>query len=331
MLLCYTGASRFSGNTIGRVMHAYERGDARVSAALDGLRRVADDMTAALRAADFARMGALLSENWRLQQQLDPGMSTPEMAGLEKAMLEAGALGGKAAGLRRRRLHVLSRARRSGAGQRSGAAAGHAASAGAVVADGGAAMLSGELVTSRRDLVAESSDLSALAGRLAARADRFLGRPLTPPALKALLTADGGICPDDGSSLEFDPWRPGAHRCPRCGRELAGPRHNGAWARWQHLWLAERAAELAAVGVLADRQDAAEASARILASLRRALRSSCPTATTCWDPAGCSSPPISSPSGSTTTSPPPACCARAGCSTRRSRKRSMPSPTRPRT
>lgn len=98
MLLCYTGASRFSGNTIGRVMHAYEQGDARVSAALDGLRRVADDMTAALRAADFARMGALLSENWRLQQQLDPGMSTPEMAGLEKAMLEAGVLGGKAAG-----------------------------------------------------------------------------------------------------------------------------------------------------------------------------------------------------------------------------------------
>ena len=127
-------------------------------------------------------------------------------------------------------------------------------------------MLSGELVASRRDLVAESSDLSALVGRLAARADRFLGRPLTPPALKALLTADGGVCPDDGSSLEFDPWRPGAHRCPRCGRELAGPRHDGAWARWQHLWLAERAAELAAVGVLADRQDAAEASARILAS-----------------------------------------------------------------
>ena len=98
MLLCYTGASRFSGNTIGRVMRAYERGDATVSAALDGLRRVADDMTAALRAADFARVGALLSENWRLQQRLDPGMSTPEMAGLEKAMLDAGVLGGKAAG-----------------------------------------------------------------------------------------------------------------------------------------------------------------------------------------------------------------------------------------
>ena len=98
MLLCYTGASRFSGNTIGRVMRAYQRGEPAIGRALDGLRRVAEDMVGALRAADFARVGALLSENWRLQQQLDPGMSTPQMARLERAMLDAGALGGKAAG-----------------------------------------------------------------------------------------------------------------------------------------------------------------------------------------------------------------------------------------
>jgi D-glycero-alpha-D-manno-heptose-7-phosphate kinase len=98
MLLCYTGASRFSGNTIGRVMRAYERGEPAIAGALDGLRRVAERMTEALRAADFARVGSLLSENWRLQQLLDPAMSTPEMVRLERAMLGAGALGGKAAG-----------------------------------------------------------------------------------------------------------------------------------------------------------------------------------------------------------------------------------------
>lgn len=98
MLLCYTGASRFSGNTIGRVMRAYERGDAGIAGALDGLRRVAEEMGAALSAADLSRVGALFSENWRLQQALDPAMSTPEMAQLERAMLDAGALGGKAAG-----------------------------------------------------------------------------------------------------------------------------------------------------------------------------------------------------------------------------------------
>ena len=98
MLLCYTGASRFSGDTIGRVMRAYERGEPAVSGALDGLRAAADGMAEALRAGDFGRVGALLSENWRLQQQLDAGMSTPEMRRLEAAMRDAGCLGGKAAG-----------------------------------------------------------------------------------------------------------------------------------------------------------------------------------------------------------------------------------------
>jgi D-glycero-alpha-D-manno-heptose-7-phosphate kinase len=98
LLLCYTGASRFSGDTIGRVMRAYERGEPAIAGALDGLRATAEAMAEALRAGDFAGVGALLSENWRQQQQLDPGMSTPEMRRLEAAMRDAGCLGGKAAG-----------------------------------------------------------------------------------------------------------------------------------------------------------------------------------------------------------------------------------------
>ena len=98
MLLAYTGDSRFSGNTIGRVMRAYERGDPVIGGALDGLRRAAEAMASALQAGDFGRIGSLLSENWRLQQQLDAGMSTPEMRRLEAAMRDAGCLGGKAAG-----------------------------------------------------------------------------------------------------------------------------------------------------------------------------------------------------------------------------------------
>jgi D-glycero-alpha-D-manno-heptose-7-phosphate kinase len=98
MLLVYTGDSRFSGNTIGRVMRAYEWGDPVIGGALDGLRRAAEAMATALRAGDFGRIGSLLSENWRLQQQLDAGMSTPEMRRLEAAMRDAGCLGGKAAG-----------------------------------------------------------------------------------------------------------------------------------------------------------------------------------------------------------------------------------------
>jgi D-glycero-alpha-D-manno-heptose-7-phosphate kinase len=98
MLLVYTGASHFSGATIGRVMAAYEGGDRAVTAALHGLRDVAERIVDALRAGDLARIGALLDLNWRHQQVLDPGMCTPLMARIGDAMREAGALGGKAAG-----------------------------------------------------------------------------------------------------------------------------------------------------------------------------------------------------------------------------------------
>ncbi|HEY3011795.1 MAG TPA: hypothetical protein VGJ36_03540 [Gemmatimonadales bacterium] len=98
MVLCYTSASHFSGTTIERVMRGYEQGDRKIAAALHGLRDVAEGMADALLAADFARIGQLLSENWRHQLALDQRMRTPEMSRLERAMLDAGALGGKAAG-----------------------------------------------------------------------------------------------------------------------------------------------------------------------------------------------------------------------------------------
>jgi D-glycero-alpha-D-manno-heptose-7-phosphate kinase len=98
IVLCYAGASRFSGTTIARVMAAYERGDAGVVVALRRLRDLAEEMAGALAREDLARVGALLAENWQQQQALDPGMCTPEMARLEAALVAAGALGGKAAG-----------------------------------------------------------------------------------------------------------------------------------------------------------------------------------------------------------------------------------------
>jgi D-glycero-alpha-D-manno-heptose-7-phosphate kinase len=98
MVLCYTGVSRISGRTIARVIAAYERGEAGVVGALRGMRDVAAGMAEAILAGDLARTGELLSRNWRLQQALDPGMRTDDMARLEAAALASGAIGGKAAG-----------------------------------------------------------------------------------------------------------------------------------------------------------------------------------------------------------------------------------------
>ncbi len=98
IVLCYTNTSRVSGDTIARVMSAYERGDRKITAALHGMKDAAEAMVLALRGSDLTRVGTLLAENWTHQQALDPGMRTPEMARLENVMRDAGAIGGKAAG-----------------------------------------------------------------------------------------------------------------------------------------------------------------------------------------------------------------------------------------
>jgi len=98
LVLCYTGQSRVSGNTIARVMNAFRAGDRQVVDALHRLVVIADQMAEALVTGDARRIGTLLTENWREQQRLDAGMQTAEMAKLEDAMQAAGAIGAKATG-----------------------------------------------------------------------------------------------------------------------------------------------------------------------------------------------------------------------------------------
>jgi D-glycero-alpha-D-manno-heptose-7-phosphate kinase len=98
IVVCYTGVSRVSSNTISRVMGGYSRGDAGIVRALRAMVEVAHRMAEALRSGDLPGVGSLLTENWRLQQLLDPGMRTEPMARLEASMTSAGVLGGKAVG-----------------------------------------------------------------------------------------------------------------------------------------------------------------------------------------------------------------------------------------
>jgi D-glycero-alpha-D-manno-heptose-7-phosphate kinase len=98
LVLCYTGKSRFSADTITRVMQAFDRGEPLVNRALHALAALGDRMVDALRGGDLATTGRLLQENWEHQLQLDAAMRTPEMAALESVMRDAGSLGGKAAG-----------------------------------------------------------------------------------------------------------------------------------------------------------------------------------------------------------------------------------------
>lgn len=130
-------------------------------------------------------------------------------------------------------------------------------------------MVTAEELEARRADIAQAPDLRALLAHLTERAAPVLARMPFVPEAKALLSTDGGVCPDDGSVLTFDPWSPAAHRCPRCGKTFTGERHDRHWARFQHLWLAERAAHLAAAAAFGDLVGAAERAVDILRAYTR--------------------------------------------------------------
>jgi D-glycero-alpha-D-manno-heptose-7-phosphate kinase len=100
ILLCFTGRSRVSGDTIARVMSAYECGEPGVVKALRGLKDAATQMADALKRGNCDEVGMLLQRNWELQQALDPSMRTEEMARLEANEWNP-RVSGKAAGARR--------------------------------------------------------------------------------------------------------------------------------------------------------------------------------------------------------------------------------------
>ncbi len=79
-------------------------------------------------------------------------------------------------------------------------------------------MVTAETLAARAAAIRGSADLQALLAHLRDRARPLLERMPIVPEHKALLTTDGGFCPDDGVALTFDPWSPTAHRCPRCGK-----------------------------------------------------------------------------------------------------------------
>ncbi|HEX2781599.1 MAG TPA: heparinase II/III family protein, partial [Gemmatimonadaceae bacterium] len=100
-------------------------------------------------------------------------------------------------------------------------------------------LLTDEELAARRAVAAGS--LAPLADSLAADLEPLLDRPFEIPRDKARLSRVGGRCPADGTNLEYDPFSPRQHRCPRCGRVSADEAHYRYWLMWHHLWLAERA------------------------------------------------------------------------------------------
>jgi hypothetical protein len=125
------------------------------------------------------------------------------------------------------------------------------------------AMLTPEHLAALAAALPADPDRARLLDTLRERAAPLLARAPLIPRVKALLSRNGGVCPEDGAPLRFDPWSAEQHTCSRCGRVFSGERHHRHWARAQHLWLAERMAELSLLAALTE-DDAAEARALTL-------------------------------------------------------------------
>ncbi len=102
----------------------------------------------------------------------------------------------------------------------------------------------------RRAATRTGGPLAPLYESLAAELEPLVGNEPVIPSVKALLSRAGGRCEFDGAVLDFDPFAPHAHRCPRCGTVHTGELHDRAWVTSYQLWLAERAVHAALFHVL---------------------------------------------------------------------------------
>ncbi|MEO7997513.1 MAG: hypothetical protein ABI852_08715, partial [Gemmatimonadaceae bacterium] len=114
----------------------------------------------------------------------------------------------------------------------------------------------------RRSLATGS--LSVLAIALRAELQPLMSGALPIPQQKARLTRIGGRCSFDGTYLNFDPYAPHDHKCRQCHRVFMGREHDDWWAMGAQLWIAERAAQAAALNLVTDDKASGALAIRIL-------------------------------------------------------------------
>lgn len=98
LVLAYTGKSRLSGDIHEKVTGAYERGVRSTVDAIEGMKKIAQEVKDALFERNLDRFGRLMLENWEAQKALHPSVTNADIDAAFEAALEAGAVGGKASG-----------------------------------------------------------------------------------------------------------------------------------------------------------------------------------------------------------------------------------------
>ena len=98
LLVVYSGQSHFSAGNNWQVVRRRLDGETFVSGLFAGIAETTAELTPALEAGDFARVGELMSREWSYRRQLAAGISTPVLESLLHTASTHGAWGGKACG-----------------------------------------------------------------------------------------------------------------------------------------------------------------------------------------------------------------------------------------
>ena len=98
LLIGFTGQSHFSAGANWLVVRRRLEADPVIVGLLAAISGVASQLPPALLAADWAKVGTLVGEEWTARRQLSDEISTPAIEKLLEAARERGAWGGKACG-----------------------------------------------------------------------------------------------------------------------------------------------------------------------------------------------------------------------------------------
>jgi D-glycero-alpha-D-manno-heptose-7-phosphate kinase len=98
LLLVYTGTSRHSGTNNWEVFKRHLDGDRRVHRLFEKIVEAGQEMVAALRRGDSHGVGRAMAAEAEARKRLFPGIMTPEIRSLERAMRRLGAMGTKVCG-----------------------------------------------------------------------------------------------------------------------------------------------------------------------------------------------------------------------------------------
>lgn len=98
LLIGFTGQSHFSAGANWLVVRRRLEADPVIVGLLGEIAGVASQLPAALLAADWPKVGALVGEEWAARRQLSTEISTPAIERLLETARELGAWGGKACG-----------------------------------------------------------------------------------------------------------------------------------------------------------------------------------------------------------------------------------------